>query len=196
MRKKLPVLKGQWRKKAFQESLETLPLDLEIGIGKGGHFANYAKTHSQRLFLGVELKYKPLIQSIKRVLSSGQQNARVFRYNACFLDEVFARKEINDVMIYFPDPWPKKRHWKHRLLQLEFLERLYPLQKQNSRLFFKTDCLSYFHWALENFKKSSYTVTKVDFDMKPQSPSYFTTEFEKIFRTQNIPIKYLEALRI
>ncbi len=195
--KQAPLLKGFWRKKAFKKKKERIALDLEIGIGKGSHLVHYGKSHKDRLVLGVELRFKILIQSLKKVTKEDHKNIRLFRYNASFLDDVFDKEELDCVMIYFPDPWPKRKHLKHRLIHDDFLTKLSLLQKKGAKVFFKTDSLDYFEWVLERVQRSSYKIENLTYDLKisKYDSKNFITEFERIFRSQNIPIKYFCAIR-
>lgn len=183
--------KGRWRKEAFKVD-ETHPLDLEIGTGNGYHFAHLARTIPTHAILGIELKFKPLIQSIRRACRGGAANARIARYDASHLQDLFEEQELNDVYIHFPDPWGKKRHWKHRLIQTEFLELLFRLMRKDSFVDFKTDSADYFEWAIERFHKSPFKVTREtrnlhDSEWKDQN---FITHFEGIFLSQGLPIHY------
>ena len=186
-----PGYKGRWRELAF-EAPAGIPLDLEIGTGNGLHFAHHAAAHPDRRLIGLELKYKPLIQSIRRALRTGATNARIARYNAYLLSELFVPEELNDVFIFFPDPWEKQRQHKHRLIQDGFLESMFVMQKPGSRLIFKTDSRGYFEWALERFLRSPYKVTGHTFDLHKSefTEGNFVTQFENIFTRQGIPIGY------
>ncbi len=188
---KAPSYRGQWRSEVFQ-SPESKPLDLEIGTGNGFHFAEYAKQNPERNFVGIELKYKPLIQSIRRALNESCTNARMLRYNAVLLTELFAPEELNKVIIHFPDPWAKLRNHKHRLIQDEFLSQLFTLQRPGSLLEFKTDSRDYFDWAVERFQRSSYKMTRLSYDLHHSewAAENFETHFERIFLRQNLPIHY------
>ena len=184
--------KGNWRDKGFSKP-ECEFLDLEIGTGNGYHFAHRAKIHPERLLLGFEIKFKPLIQSIKRALRNGSNNARMARYHANEISQVFAPSELDNVFVHFPDPWPKKRHFKNRLIQDQFLKDLFNLQKPGSLLEFKTDSLSYFDWALEKFEDSDYEIIFKTNDLHScdEVDHSFMTHFEKIFVSKGIPINYI-----
>jgi tRNA (guanine-N7-)-methyltransferase len=191
-----PLLKGHWRSQAFGVG-QAIPLDLEIGTGNGTHFANRAVQHPERCLLGIELKYKPLIQSIRRARRAGCENARMARYNAYLVTELFNECELNDVFIFFPDPWEKLRQHKHRLIQDEFLERLFIAQRPGSRVVFKTDSRDYFDWAMERFHRSSYGVLGHTYDLHSSeyAAGNFITQFESIFIRQGIKIGYVELIR-
>lgn len=187
-------LKGQWREKVFEVDQDQA-LDLEIGTGNGIHFSHRALSEPNRLLVGLELKYKPLIQAIRRTIREGANNARVARYNAVFLDDIFKEDELNDVFIHFPDPWSKTDQRKHRLIQDHFLERLFVLQRPGSSVYFKTDDRDYFDWSLEKFENSSYQIVDRTFDLHRSqfAGTNFITHFESLFLKQGLPIHYLKA---
>lgn len=182
--------KGRWR--AVCGVPDDHPLDLEIGTGNGFFFAHQAKSYPERCLLGVELKYKPLIQSIRRALSADCKNARIFRYDAGFLPHVLAAGEINNVYIHFPDPWEKKRWKKNRLIQTAFLQDLFALQRPGSFLEFKTDSRDYFDHAMETFVDSPYRLeaSSTNLHASELAQQNFVTHFETMFIKQGIPINY------
>ncbi len=188
-----PELKGLWRKELGVS--EEHPVDLEIGTGNGFHFGHQALSHPERGLIGIELKYKPLIQSIRRVVKAQGSNARICRYNARCVKDLFADGEINDVFIHFPDPWIKKT--KHRLIQDEFLKDLHSIQKPGGRVYFKTDSRDYFDWALPKFESSPYQMVGHTFDLHKSewADRNFITHFERLFLRKNLPIHYAELLK-
>lgn len=187
-----PSLKGRWREGAFNSSKDKA-LDLEIGTGNGYYFEHYALQHPDRLLLGIELKFKPLVQTIKRALLSGSENAKLIRYNASLADKLFETGELNNVFIFFPDPWEKKRQLKHRLISLEFLMTLYELQRPGSQLVFKTDSKSYYQWVLERAQKSPYKVERQSEDLHKSewARENFMTHFEKLWTRKGRVTHYL-----
>lgn len=187
-----PGFRGRWRELAFGGLPTEAPVDLEIGTGNGLHFAHYAAENPTRSLVGIELKYKPLIQSIRRARRLGCVNARISRYNAALVHEMFTPGEINDAFIFFPDPWEKLRQRKHRLIQDEFLERLHVCQRPGSRLVFKTDSRDYFEWALERLERSKYRVLGFTRDLHRSefADGNFITAFERIFLRQGLQIGY------
>jgi tRNA (guanine-N7-)-methyltransferase len=186
-----PLCRGKWRRDVFHIP-ENAPLDLEIGTGNGLHFAHHAIQHPERGLLGVELKYKPLIQSIRRARRAGMSNARIARYNAYLIHELFTPEEVDDVYIFFPDPWEKLRQHKHRLIQDQFLEQLFTIQRPGARLIFKTDSQDYFQWALQRFQRSRYQVEGHTTDLHGSefATGNFITQFERIFIGQSLKIGY------
>ncbi len=184
--------KGQWRSTVF-EAPSHCPLDLEIGTGTGYHFAYRTQKAPERKIVGLELKYKPLIQSIRRAVKLGCENGRMARYHAFNIQDLFASAEIDNVYIHFPDPWERPRKFKHRLLNREFLTKLYELQKAGSFVEFKTDSLEYYKWAREEILASPYTVEfeTTDLHRSSKKDENFITGFERIFINQGIKINQM-----
>ena len=101
------------------------PLEVEIGSGKARFLIASAREHSERDFLGVErsLSYYRICR--ERVQRSGLANVRVVRSDGrLFVETALAADSVSAFHIYFPDPWPKKRQKKRRLLDGIFLELL------------------------------------------------------------------------
>ncbi len=178
-----------WRSKVFQVP-ESHPVDLEIGTGNGTFFAHQALGTPERCLVGIEIKYKPLIQTIRRTRRMGLTNAAVARIHAFNLDEVFGDGEINNIFVFFPDPWVDPRKPRNRLFQPEVLERLWKIQKPGSRLFLKTDSKEYFDWSLEQVRDSRYRLVDSTYDLHGSGSAdmEFRTAFEKIFTAQGILI--------
>lgn len=187
-----PLNKGKWRSDVFKTSEET-PVDLEIGTGNGNHFQHHALSNPERRLIGIELKYKPLIQSIRSCLRKGAQNARICRYHAMNLDLLFGMEELNDVFIHFPDPWVAPRKPKNRLVNSRVLDWLYELQRPGSYLDFKTDSREYFLWSMEQIRNSKYKIIfeTTNLHQTEMARHNFITQFEKIFMRQGIEINYV-----
>ncbi len=191
-----PQNRGQWHDQVFGVHASS-PLDLEIGTGNGNFFAHRAHLHPDRCLVGIELKFKPLIQSIRRALRVGALNARIVRYDAWAVEELFAPLELNDVFIHFPDPWEKKRQWKHRLIDDGFLKTLFELQRPGSIVDFKTDSLDYFQWAIERFKRSPYRIVAQTEDLAQSewALTNFRTHFENLWMSKGLKINYARLER-
>lgn len=184
--------RGNWRKLAFDTSLNQA-MDLEIGTGNGFHFANYVEHNPDRLIVGMELKYKPLIQTVERAIRTGNKNFRVVRYTAKYLNDIFAENELNNVYIHFPDPWAyKTRQKKNRLIHADFLNNLYKMQKPGSFVEFKTDHRGYFLEVLKELRETNYQLVKYTEDLHHSiwSKENFLTHFEKLWTSKRFENTY------
>ena len=189
--------KGLWKEKVFKNLKGRF--HVEIGTGTGFHIAEKAVRNSKDSFIGIELKYKPLIQSIQRVLKMGSNNVRLARYNACQLNHLFENNEVNNIYIHFPDPWPKRRQKKHQLITSDFIKKTAIIQKQNSVVEIKTDCEEYFKTALYLFEKSGFyklTCCLLDLHKSSLSSEQILTTFESLFIKKNQPIYFMQCLRV
>lgn len=193
-----PLNKGKWRQSVFK-STEEIPLDVEIGTGSGMHFAFHAQNNLNRCFVGLELKYKPLIQSIRRAKAAGGKLVAICRYHAFNLDQLFSENEINNVFIHFPDPWVSPRKPANRVVNKNILNWIYKMQRPGSFIEFKTDSREYFLWALDEVKETAYRIEFQTLDLYSEKNEYreknFQTSFEKIFVNQGIEINYIKLVK-
>jgi len=186
-----PQSKGKW----CHVFGNAQPIDLEIGIGSGLHFAKYCLKNVNRNLIGLELKYKPLLQSIRRAKNVGTSNGIVIRYHGNLLTQIFAENELSNIFIYFLDPWPKKKHHKNRLVQAEFLKELSYVQRSDSKVYIKTDHPGYFDWIEQHIQDSRYKVIERTRDLfnSPYSHKNIITQFEELWNSKGLNINYLCA---
>tara|TARA_B100001248_G_scaffold261706_1_gene253771 strand:- start:10366 stop:11037 length:672 start_codon:yes stop_codon:yes gene_type:complete len=183
-----PKKRGQWADYPGQ------PIDLEIGTGNGFHFEHLVRQNPERKILGMEIKYKPLIQTMRRAKRSGQKNFQVIRYSADFIEDLFGPEEIDNVYIHFPDPWAyKARQLKNRLLKKDFLLKLYEIQKPGSLVEFKTDHYGYFHFVMQQLRGTNYQLLRYTEDLHQSiwSKQNFLTHFEKLWTSKGIKTNML-----
>jgi tRNA (guanine-N7-)-methyltransferase len=120
------------------------PKILEIGFGMGETTAAIAEAHPESDYLGIEVHTPGVGALLRRIESLGLTNIRVIQHDAV---EVVARMiapgALDGVHVFFPDPWPKKRHRKRRLLQPEFVRLLASRMKLGAYLHAATDWEDY-----------------------------------------------------
>lgn len=191
-----PEQKGKWREVFAVEA--DRPVDLEIGTGTGYHFQHHALKHPERCLIGIEIKYKPLIQTIRRTVRAGAKNAAVIRFHAFETQQIFTEGELNDIYIHFPDPWTSPRKPLNRIVQKKTLEQFYKLQRPGSKLEFKTDSEEAFKWCLEEIKETPYKIEFLTHDLhnSERALQNFETAFEKIFLRQGLKIHQVNLLRV
>ncbi len=101
------------------------PTILEIGFGMGETTAAIAQAHPQHDFLGIEVHAPGVGALLKRIDEAGLGNVRVVRHDAVEVAaQMIPPASLAGIHVYFPDPWPKKRHHKRRLLQASFVTAL------------------------------------------------------------------------
>ncbi|MGE5146576.1 MAG: tRNA (guanosine(46)-N7)-methyltransferase TrmB [Candidatus Eiseniibacteriota bacterium] len=123
---------------------------LEIGFGGGEHLAAQAAAHPEIGFVGSEVFENGIARLAGLIARSGIGNIRLFADDARLLLEALTPASLDRVFILFPDPWPKKRHHKRRLVARETLDRLAVLMRPGAELRLATDDRDYLAWMLEH----------------------------------------------
>jgi tRNA (guanine-N7-)-methyltransferase len=120
------------------------PLVFEIGCGVGDFAAQMATIHPQWNYLALDYYNKGCIKTCKRADKAGLDNLRVVRDEArSFMERCIPRQSLRAVIINCPDPWPKIRHRKRRLVNPEFVDYLKEFMTAGADLYFATDFVDY-----------------------------------------------------
>lgn len=123
---------------------------LEIGFGMGETTADIAARHPENDYLGVEVHTPGVGSLLKRIAEAGAANVRIIQHDAVeVLRVMIPTASLDGVHIYFPDPWPKKRHHKRRLIQPPFIALLSSRMKPGAYLHVATDWENYALQILE-----------------------------------------------
>lgn len=119
---------------------------LEIGSAHGHFLVRYAAENPAKLCVGVDLRGERVDRARRKSGRAKLPNCHFIRAEARELIECLpAGVTFAEVWVLFPDPWPKKRHHKNRLLQPAFFDFLAERAGQGARLYFRTDYAEYFH---------------------------------------------------
>ncbi len=129
---------------------------MEIGTGMGEASAEIAATFPETGFLAVEV-HKPGIGALLvRINDLGLQNIRIINDDArVVLEHLVPNESIDAFHLYFPDPWPKTKHWKRRIVQPDFVDLIAKKLKPGGYIHIATDWVPYAEWISELFEKSS-----------------------------------------
>ncbi|WP_369998365.1 tRNA (guanosine(46)-N7)-methyltransferase TrmB [Winogradskyella sp.] len=129
-------LKGNWRKNVFKNDN---PLVLELGCGKGEYTVGLAERYPNKNFIGVDIKGARFWRGAKTAIEDNIPNAAFIRTQIELIEHVFEENEVDEIWITFPDPQIKYKRTKHRLTNLQFLERYKKVLKPNGLMHLKTD---------------------------------------------------------
>lgn len=125
----------------------------ELGSGHGHYLNAYAEAHPAKVCIGIDLIADRVARANRKRDRANLTQLHFLHSDArLFLEALPVGVTISDVFILFPDPWPKNRHHKHRILQPEFLSRLRPKLKPDAKLYFRTDHEPYFLRAQETIR--------------------------------------------
>ena len=127
------------------------PVWLEIGFGGGEHLAEQARRHPDVGFIGCEPFIEGMAKALTQVEAGGLENVRFLMDDARPLVARLKPGSLARVFILFPDPWPKKRQQKRRLIQPGFLDDLHRACRAGARIRFATDVAGYADEALWQF---------------------------------------------
>ncbi|SSC65576.1 tRNA (guanosine(46)-N7)-methyltransferase TrmB [Ciceribacter selenitireducens] len=123
---------------------------LEIGFGGGEHLVHRARTNPETGFIGVE----PFVNSMAKLLAvveaEGLNNIRVHDDDATQLLDWLPDGSIDQIDLLYPDPWPKKKHWKRRFVSQVNLERFHRVLKPGGLFCFASDIDTYLNWTLQH----------------------------------------------
>ena len=164
---------------------EAKPLEIEVGCGSGGFLTRRAKANPDCQFLGIERMLGRVRSFDSKCRRFKVDNASVLRLEALYtFHYLLPPHRARRVYVFFPDPWPKRKHRSHRLFGPLFLNALWKRLEIGGRIEFATDHKEYFETVLEEFSHDK-RFERVEPMARPEE---VWTEFERTFREQGLPI--------
>lgn len=155
------------------------PVEIELGAGDGGFLLDYAALHPEINFVATERLLGRATKIAKRIVRRELKNVRVLRLESFyFMQWMCPPASVVRVHIMFPDPWPKRRHFKNRLIQKEFLETLHRTLQSNGEVRFTTDHAEYFAWTCRVWAEAGSMFEKLGAWDATADPK---TDFERHF---------------
>lgn len=159
------------------------PLEVELGCGDASFLVNYARLHPERNFIGVERLAGRIRKLDRKGRRAGLANLRGVRIESSyFLGYLLPPQSAVALHIYFPDPWPKRKHWKHRLVSERFPEIAARALVHDGVIYLRTDDESYFQQMLSVFA-ARQEFQSVD---TPAELSALSTDFEEDFHKRGV----------
>jgi tRNA (guanine-N7-)-methyltransferase len=159
------------------------PLEVELGAGDGSFLVAWAAENPSRNFLAVERLLGRLRKAERKVRRAGLTNVRLLRIEAgYFLEYMLPAGSVAALHVYFPDPWPKRKHWRHRLINDRFTEVTANALQPGGVIYLRTDDAPYFRQMSEVFARNK------NFSAVPTSPELqaVLTDFERNFQARGI----------
>lgn len=157
---------------------EGRPLEVDLGCGDGGFLMEMAKQHPERDFLGVERLLGRVRKVCRKITRNRLDNARVLRLDSKYVIEwLLPPTSVSRLHVMCPDPWPKARHHRRRLIQEDFLRGVHDVLRDNGEFLFMTDHEDYHVWTEEvvartgwferlSWDEDSFFHAKTDFQLQ------------------------------
>ena len=144
--------------KPFDAFAKSQPVEIEIGCGKGKFLLARAQTRPDVNFLGIDMAWKWMKYGVQRTEKRGLENLRFIKYDANLVLKYGVPSESVSVFhVYFPDPWPKRRHRKRRIVTGGFLATLYDRLVPGGLVELATDYRDYYTHMCEAVVQSGVT---------------------------------------
>jgi tRNA (guanine-N7-)-methyltransferase len=173
------------------------PVHIEIGAGKGTFLLNQAKTHSDINFLGIEWARKYYRYAVDRIGRWGLTNVRIIRTEAAsFIADFVPDDSVECFHIYFPDPWPKKRHHKRRFVSEANLEQLRRRLKTGGQLRIATDHAEYFEVIEKLIDGRPDKLERIEFAPAAEPGEITGTNYERKYVKDKREIRTIAAKKI
>lgn len=186
-------LKGNWRAKFFKNEN---PIVLELGCGKGEYSVNLAKMYPGKNFLGIDIKGARFWRGAKTALEENLNNVGFLRTQIELIDLLFDENEVDEIWITFPDPQIKYKRTKHRLTNVEFLDKYKKVLNPDGVVHLKTDSefmhgytLGLLHGLGEEIEYAHHDVYGNEYS--PKAVTGIQTFYESQYLENNKKITYL-----
>ena len=185
--------KGKWNKIFKNNNL----ISLELGCGYGEYTFNLARKHKNRNFVGIDIKGSRIWKGSKIAEDENLKNVIFLRIRIEEITDFFSKNEVDSIYIIFPDPRPKKRDLKKRLVGLDFMKKYFKILKSNGKVILKTDDIKLFELCIStvknNFRYKNLILTKDYYKSSFYSEKKnIKTRYEEKFLKMNKKINYLE----
>jgi len=170
-------------------------LRMEIGCGKGDFVVTMAEKNSTVHFLAVEVSPMVAAMAVRKIVEKGLLNIRILVADVAHIlpqcrDEMFSALYLN-----FSDPWPKRRHEKRRLTYPQKLLEYKRIIKDGGYIYYKSDNDEFYHYSLEMFTNSPFTVISNTSNYQPLNEDDAMSEYERLFRNEGKNINRIVARR-
>ena len=156
-------------------------LILEIGIGMGENLIHLSKKNTQTNIIGVDPFMNGMVNVSDYSINNNIKNIYLYPFVFQKFLNKFKKLRFNEIYVLFPDPWPKKRHQKRRLVNSDFLKKIFKILKKNGKFIFSTDNISYF----ENVKTILKNTPKIKIKIIKRVITIKTKYYLKAERKRN-----------
>ncbi len=157
------------------------PTWLEIGFGNGDVLLNMGSTHPDVNIIGAEVHESGIGHALIGIESNELYNVRLIQHDAMeIMENMLAPGTLDKVLLFFPDPWHKKRHHKRRIVQADFLDAVARILKKGGILHCATDWAEYGEWMIERLEQDERFINTAGAGQASTRPEWRpVTRFER-----------------
>lgn len=168
------------------------PICIEYCSGNGAWIAKKAMENPTLNWVAVEMKFERVRKVWAKIKNLNLPNLLVLCGEGCQATQrYFPSSSVHDVFINFPDPWPKKRHTKHRLIQPEFVAQLWRILKPERSITFVTDDIAYSEWFIEKIHgQQGFSSSLPNPFYITEHSEYGSSYFDELWRSKGRAIRY------
>ncbi|KQC08044.1 MAG: hypothetical protein APR54_05070 [Candidatus Cloacimonas sp. SDB] len=174
------------------------PVHLEIGSGRGEFLIQKAEQNPQVNFFALELKEKRIKTILRKLDPQNHGNVKLSRVLVdASITEYIGENSLEMIYIIHPDPWPKRKHFKNRIIQKEFITHLKKILKPKGEIFISTDLKEYASWILKLFNERNDFKSYYENGYTHISPEgHFETHFEKKKKQEGYNPFYMRFIKM
>ncbi len=181
-----------WNEKVFHNDH---PIILELGCGKGDYALALAQRYPEKNFIGIDLKGARLFIAAQNALELQADNVVFIRMHAEEIAEVFAKEEVAEIWIPFPDPYPKSARANKRLTSAKYINLYRQILVKNAAIHLKTDSEKLFEFTSETLQQENCKIQEMSWDIYQKAHIDelldIQTTFEKRHLLDGKKIKYV-----
>ncbi len=187
-------LRGNWNRLAFKNSN---PIVVELGCGKGEYTVGLAKMFPKKNFIGIDIKGARFWKGAKTSLSEKINNVLFVRAQIELIENIFSMDEISEIWITFPDPQIKYKRTKHRLINIDFLDRYKNILIKGGIINLKTDSKFLHGYLIGLIQGMRHEIIYSNHDIynssgAPIEATAIQTYYESLYLTKGKAITYLK----
>jgi tRNA (guanine-N7-)-methyltransferase len=160
------------------------PLFVEIGIGNGEFIAHHAGNEPQQNWVGFEVFHKIFHKAVARCHKVSHGNIRLMQFDAELFVRLLPDKSVSGFYVNFPDPWPKSKHTKRRLLKTWFMELMSQKLRDDGLITVATDHDDYAREITENFAAAQSLESALAAPFVNEIGDYYQTKYYRKFAAQ------------
>ena len=186
-------LKGKWSSSFFKNNN---PLVLELGCGKGEYTVGLAKRYPNKNFIGIDIKGARFWRGAKTAIEDQMPNVAFIRTQIELIEFIFAKNEVDEIWITFPDPQIKYKRTKHRLTNAAFLQRYKNVLNNTGVVHLKTDSEFMHGYTLGLLHGLGHEVEYANHDVyrqegSPEEVTEIQTYYEETYLAKDKAITYI-----